>query len=206
MILFLLSFKVTTNWSIFSSEVDILPACEICNLIGNKLKNNSTFEINAQNGSECANPNTSNRYCHLIKNVTLDIKANFPENIPTSPCALIGPCVPNSIPDYTGEYCYPCRFIYALAQLSKASNKSQYVRGFCSTTRNVFSNFCSKIDEETRSNSFYNLIDSPKSAVPSSVCNNYCKKKVRSGSKSHKSKEPLHHNKTNHQFHSKEDL
>ena len=195
MILLLILYKVTTDWSLFSSEVDILPACEICNIINNKLQTNSIFEIVPQNGSKCSIANTTNRYCHLIKNLTNDIKANFPEKIPRSACALIGPCVPNSIPEYTGEYCYPCRFIQMLSHYSKTTNKSDDIKKFCSTTRNVFSNFCNKIDEETRLNSFYNLIDSQKSTIPTEVCANFCKKRPRSKTQK-SSREAPHHNKT----------
>ena len=181
----LLLVTKTTDWTQFPSEVTILPACEICNLIVQKLRTNATFDLIPEQGTECANSTSNNKYCHLIANITKDLKDNFGDKIPHSACGVIGPCVPSSIPDHTGEFCYPCRFIQALATGVKTGKKSTFVKRFCSTSRNIFANFCNKIEEETRTNNFYSLIDSPKSGTPAAVCSSYCKRKVKSGGRPH---------------------
>lgn len=184
MLSFLLLIRKTMDWSQFQSEVSVIPACELCMLVSQNLRENTSFALIPENGTECANPKTENKYCQAIANITKDIKEHFGNKIPRSACGIIGPCVPSSIPDFTGEFCYPCRFLQALANDAKTRKKSTFIKNFCTTSRNVFSGFCQKIEEDSRPNNFYAVIDSFKSNTPGAVCSNYCRKKGKTHSSS----------------------
>jgi hypothetical protein len=181
-----LFIQKNTDWTQFQSETSIIPACELCMHISQNLRENSSYELIPENGTECANPNTTNKYCQAIKNITIDIKNHFGSKVPRFACGVIGPCVPVSIPNFTGEFCYQCRFLQLLASGVKKKKKSFFIKSFCSTSRNVFSGFCQRIEEEEgrRSNSFYNIIDSSKSDIPGAVCASYCRRKVKSKQRS----------------------
>ncbi|EAY12160.1 hypothetical protein TVAG_003660 [Trichomonas vaginalis G3] len=172
-ILFLADRQITTDWSQFASEDMLVSACEVCDLVVDKFRKGEINDLLPQNNTECADSSTTNPYCGLIKNITSDINATFKNKIPRNACEIISPCVSFSQKEFTGELCYPCRFLYHFSIMVNVTDKVQFIKRFCTTTRSTFAALCSRIESDN-TGKFWNNLQKSKNSLQQ--CYPFCRK------------------------------
>ena len=123
-------------WTLFDTERELLHACAMCTKYV-RLKKAGNRSLDVAENSECAQSDTTNRFCRLMRFIN-----------ESNACASSGPCVPQSIASHQGKFCYSCRFISSFLMLFAPEQRLAKARLFCAGARAFFSDFCVMLDGE----------------------------------------------------------
>lgn len=170
----LLSFfvlsKAAPPWHLFTTEKDLLQSCNFC-LKFLKAFKNTTKKIQVEANSECANPETENRFCKLVDGLNTTF-ARY-ETLPSNLCGIVGPCVPQDSQFFNGTHCYACRYMTALLSFIPESDRRQAVVSLCASSRSVFTDLCGLLDKkrlDTFVSAFNRINSSSRYCVASKMC------------------------------------
>lgn len=125
-------------WTLFESERELLQACAMCTKYVRMRKSPSSLQVAAN--EECASPDTTNRFCRLMRFIN--------QSSDPSVCSNPGPCVPQTVPSHRGTYCYSCRFVSSFLMLFESGTRLAKVQTLCAGSRSSFSEFCTMLDSQ----------------------------------------------------------
>ncbi|EAY06680.1 hypothetical protein TVAG_211300 [Trichomonas vaginalis G3] len=162
--------QINTDWSQFWSENMFLTACEICQLVADKYRKGQIDDLIPVNDTECSKESTQNPYCGLVKNITKDLNATFPDEIPKNACETITPCIYSS-KEFSGPLCYSCRLFYHIYHSINVTDKVAHMKKLCITSRSTFADLCSGL-EFSSTQKFWTNLEKSKNSLQQ--CRPFC--------------------------------